>query len=178
MSTPSGDQPTRVLPSTAEQPAATTTAPSPATFWRQRVPAHLGRARTSTVVLAVLFVVFFGLYLAVRPDYVTVTTVDGDTVRVDRSQLSTPTTPTDPALPTEPIGPTTEASGTTEPGEPTDTTGPEATTSQQTPPTTTTPDEEESTAPTTSPDSTTRAPATTRETTPPPETEGTPAPTG
>jgi hypothetical protein len=33
-----------------------------------RIPDHLGRARTSTVVLAVLFLAIFALYLNIRPD--------------------------------------------------------------------------------------------------------------
>lgn len=178
MSTPSGDQPTRVLPSTAEQPPATTAAPQPATFWRQRVPAHLGRARTSTVVLAVLFVAFFALYVLVRPavEYTTVRTESGQTVRVPVSELA-PTT--GPAEPTEPAAPTTEAPDNTDPGEPTGGTEPEETTSQRTPPASTSPDEEEPTGSTTSPEpTTTRAPATTEESAPTPDTEETPTPTG
>ncbi|MDP9428951.1 MAG: hypothetical protein M3Q47_08785 [Actinomycetota bacterium] len=44
------------------------TAPFPARRrWWSAVPHHLGRARTSTVVLALLFVALYTLYLYVRP---------------------------------------------------------------------------------------------------------------
>ena len=163
MSRPSDHQPTRVMPATAQQPAATTEAPPAARFWRQKLPARIGRARTSTVVMTVLFLACSGLYLGVRPDYVTVTTVDGATVRVDRSQLSTPPAPTEPAAPT----PTDVPS----PGVPTDTTVPATPTEDVPTPETTAPtddgqsEEEETTepAPTTSQaPATTRAPTTTR----------------
>ncbi len=156
-------RPTRALPSTAEQPAATTEAPPAARFWRQKVPARIGRARTSTVVLSVLFLASSALYLGVRPDYVTVTTVDGATVRVDRSQLSTPPAPAEePAAPTPTDVPV--------PGVPTDTSVPVTPTEEEPAPETTAPtdtgqDDEETTepAPTTSrATGTTRAPATTR----------------
>jgi hypothetical protein len=164
MSSPRHHQPTRVLPSTAEQPAATTEAPPAARFWRQKLPARIGRARTSTVVLSVVFLASSALYLGVRPDYVTVTTVDGATVRVDRSQLSTPAAP-----PEEPPAPT--PTDLPVPGVPTDTTVPgtpteeEESTPETTEPTGTGQDDEETTAPaptTSRAPGTTRAPATTR----------------
>ncbi|HET6394220.1 MAG TPA: hypothetical protein VFG13_15440 [Blastococcus sp.] len=70
-----------------------------------RIPAHLGRARTSTVVLGLLFVAIFALYLTIKP--------------ADPGTASTPTTETgteQPAPATEPA-PTTTAPGT--PAEPT-----------------------------------------------------------
>ena len=180
MSTPAGHQPTRVLPATAEQPAATTQAPPAARFWRQRLPGRIGRARTSTVVLAVLFLACSALYLGVRPDYVTVTTVDGATVRVDRSQLSTPSAPTEPAgppatdapetsTPVDPTAPSTSTSGTSTPG--------------STSPTGTEDDEDETAEPTstrtTSSDpATTSAPETSDATEDGAESEDTAAPTG
>jgi hypothetical protein len=163
MSTPSRHQRTRVLPATAQQPAATTEAPPAARFWRQKLPAHIGRARTSTVVLSVLLLVCGALYLSVRPDYVTVTTVDGATVRVDRSQLSTPPAPDEPAVPTPTDVPV--------PGLPTDTTVPAPTSDVEPTPETTAPtgtgqdDDEDTTAPaptTSQAPATTRAPSSTR----------------
>jgi hypothetical protein len=157
VSTPSHHEPTRVLPSTAEQPAPTTEAPAPARFWRQRVPAHLGRARTSTVVLAVLFLAFFGLYLLVRPpavEYTTVETTSGQTVRVPVSEL-------DPT--TEPAAPTTNAPDTGTPTGPTPPTTAPGTTPPRSTPSATSTDETTDEAPTSSrPTGTSRTPGTTR----------------
>lgn len=44
------------------------TAPARSARWWSSVPRHLGRARTSTIVLALLWAAIFVLYLAVRPD--------------------------------------------------------------------------------------------------------------
>ncbi|TWH74737.1 hypothetical protein JD78_03282 [Modestobacter roseus] len=72
MSTPD-EQPTTVQNRTAEQPDIATAPESARTpVWRRRPPARLGRARTSTVVLGVLFVTFFALWLGIRPEYVDV----------------------------------------------------------------------------------------------------------
>ncbi|TFV63523.1 hypothetical protein E4P41_04555 [Geodermatophilus sp. DF01-2] len=58
-------QPTRRLPG---QPSVSTAPPpSGPRRWWSTVPHHLGRARTSTVVLVLLFVGLFTLYLYVRP---------------------------------------------------------------------------------------------------------------
>ena len=54
---------------TGEQPVVTpevTTAPVGGRW--SRIPHHLGRARTSTVVLGVLFLAIFTLYLNIRPE--------------------------------------------------------------------------------------------------------------
>ena len=70
MTTPSEEQP----------PAPTTTAPTvstapPRSRWGwPRVPAHVGPARTSTVIIAVLFAGVFALWLVVRPETATVAT--------------------------------------------------------------------------------------------------------
>ena len=56
---------------TAEQPVVTpsvSTAPARGRWHVSRIPAHLGRARTSTVVLSVLFLAIGTLYLNIRPD--------------------------------------------------------------------------------------------------------------
>jgi hypothetical protein len=65
------------------------------------VPHHLGRARTSTVVLALLFVGVYTLYLHVRPP-------DPVVVPAQESTVQTPASPA-PAEPTETAEPTTTA---------------------------------------------------------------------
>ena len=151
------EQPTTVLPQqTVEQPSVTT---SPATrrarTWHRRIPARIGRARSSTVVIGALFVVLGGLNLVLPTDpYVTVPTDYGD-VRVRSSQLTRTPTPT----PTSqvPTGPATDdAPDTTAPAPPT--TSAPRTTPTPTPTATTTPSEtatptptpEETSAPSTS----------------------------
>jgi len=53
---------------TEEQPTVSPEA-APRSPWHvSRIPAHLGRARTSTVVLSVLFLAIFALYLNIRPE--------------------------------------------------------------------------------------------------------------
>ncbi|WP_448615155.1 hypothetical protein [Modestobacter sp. URMC 112] len=176
MTGPSGP-PTRALPAAAPPPPSSepsSSAPAPASFWRQRVPARIGRARTSTVVLGVLFVVLATLYVLVRPDveYTTVTTETGQTVRVPVSQLGPTTEPAEPATPT------TEAPVETGPSAVPTTTDPaEPTTSRDTAPAPTTAEEE--TEPTgTTRETTSEAPATTEESAPDPETQETTTPTG
>jgi hypothetical protein len=58
VSEPTQEQP-EVTPAVTTQPAGS--------GW-SRIPDHLGRARTSTVVLTVLFVAVFVLYLYIRPE--------------------------------------------------------------------------------------------------------------
>lgn len=53
---------------TREQPVVTPEVSTRSPWHVSRIPAHLGPARTSTVVLAVLFVAVFALYLNVKPD--------------------------------------------------------------------------------------------------------------
>ena len=99
MSTASPDrQPTRELPQqTSDQPVVTT---APATrrarLWAH-VPAHVGRARTSTVVIGCLFVVLLALNAALPRDEggtTTVTTSDGRVLEIPSSYVpSAPTTP-------------------------------------------------------------------------------------
>jgi hypothetical protein len=55
---------------TREQPSVTptvTTAPARSRWHMSRIPPHLGPARTSTVVLAALFLAIGTLYLNIRP---------------------------------------------------------------------------------------------------------------
>jgi hypothetical protein len=178
------DQPTTVQQQTAVQPAVTA---MPATrrsrlFPGGRLPARIGRARTSTLVLGLLFVLLFGLYVAVRPpvEYTTVTTTSGQTLRVPASDvLPPPTSPvpapeSTPAETSEPPAPTSDPADTTGADPTASTTTGRQTSTSAVPPTD---DEEE---PTTSAPATSRAPAPTSRA-PSPTTDApaeTPEPTG
>jgi hypothetical protein len=115
---------------TRQQPAVTpevTTAPA-GSGW-SRIPDHLGRARTSTVVLAVLFLAIGTLYLNIRPE-TTGTATGGTSNQAPASTTapapeSTATTTTAPETTDE--LPTTTPESTTE--GPVETTTPERTTS-------------------------------------------------
>ncbi|MGY1843813.1 hypothetical protein [Modestobacter sp. SYSU DS0875] len=92
------DQPTTVQrQATTEQPSVGTAPESSRTrLWGRRVPQHIGRARSSTVLIAVLFVVLFGVYLAFPADpYVDVELPNGQVVPVRSSQLESTPTPTE-----------------------------------------------------------------------------------
>ena len=121
------------------------TAPPPAPRrWWSAVPHHLGRARTSTVVLALLFVGVYTLYLHVRPP-------DPVVAPAQESTVQTPASPA-PADPAETTEPTTPAPTTTDPTS----TPPAVTTGEEAPAESTEP------APTTAGDeTTTQAPPTT-----------------
>jgi cytoskeletal protein RodZ len=141
----------------SEQPADQAQEPSVSTApahsrWRA-LPTHLGRARTSTLVLSVLFVAIGGLYLNVRPETVATTPAGGQS-SVQQPAATTPVAPTTTET-TEP---------TTEPTEPT---------SEE--PTTTEPTTTETTGPRSPTETTTRSPTTTELTEP---TLTTPTPTG
>jgi hypothetical protein len=101
---------------TQEQPAvAPTVTTAPAGSPWSRIPAHLGKARTSTVVLSLLFLAIGTLYLNIRPDTPPpATAVTGDTV------------------PAQPTAPAPETTATTTPE-----TTPETTETSQDQPTTT-----------------------------------------
>ena len=111
-------------------PEISTAPPGGPRRWWSRVPHHLGRARTSTVVLVVLFVAVFTLYQYVRPegDGAGIVTTGEDTP-AEQSAPAEPAPSADPtAEPTETAEPTptpTEPGGTTP--APTDTTAPEDT---------------------------------------------------
>ncbi|MGY1811428.1 hypothetical protein [Blastococcus sp. SYSU D00820] len=155
MTTPDGGpHPTRELP--RPDPA-----PAPARWW-SAVPRRLGRARTSTVVLAVLFVALGLLYLYVRPE-TTGTTPASDTPSQPVEVVPLPTTSAPPeptsTAPRPTAAPTTDEDGTEQPAE-----------------TSPTPEETETTAPTTTAPGTTSARPSAPATTPEPTAEGT-APT-
>jgi hypothetical protein len=96
-------------PETAATPIVSTApagaAPPPRSRWRwSAVPDHLGRARTSTVVLCVLFLAIGLLYLNVRPDPESV----GTSPAGDRGQVEAPVQPSEPEpSEPEPVAPTT-----------------------------------------------------------------------
>jgi hypothetical protein len=95
-------EPARELP-------VSTAPPSAPRRWWSAVPHHLGRARTSTVVLALLFVGLYTLYLYVRPpDVPTAPATDGTTVQ-------TPARSDTPLIPTGTAEPTTAPATTTPP---------------------------------------------------------------
>ena len=101
---------------TAEQPQVTATV-SPAAPQRSRwgaIPRHLGRARTSTVVLSLLFLGIGALWLNVRP---------AENPPAGTAGVEQPVAPAPPVVPTTSV-PTTE---------PVPTTAPEPTTTSETP---------------------------------------------
>jgi hypothetical protein len=80
---------------------------------QRRLPAHLGRARTSTLILSVLFLAIGALWLNVRPDPVATTPAGGGS-DVQQSTTPEPTPPTTEAPTTEPVEPTESEAPTTE----------------------------------------------------------------
>jgi hypothetical protein len=151
---PPDDVPTTVLPQpTVEQPSVTT---SPATrrsyTWHRRIPARIGRARSSTLVIGALFVLLGGLnaLLPTRDTGMTpVVLPSGQTVSVPNSAIPSEARPTS----------TAPAPATREPASPT----PAAPTETSAPPTST--DEETSAPPTRSSAAPTSTPSATRTTT-------------
>jgi len=123
-----------VTPPTGEQPEVTATV-SPAVPPRSRwgaIPHHLGRARTSTVVLSLLFLGIGTLWLNIRPDPVSPAPASGDGTVVDQPAAPETAVPTTPAPTTEPAPTTSEVPATTseEPASSTsDTTSPAETSS-------------------------------------------------
>jgi hypothetical protein len=119
VTTPREEQPPGGTPPTG--PIVSTAPPRSRWHWSS-VPHHLGRARTSTVVLTVLFLAVAALYLSVRPDPTRATTTTSDVGGVPAQQTTqqptaprtTPTTTTTtprsttPA-PTSSTGPTGSA---------------------------------------------------------------------
>jgi hypothetical protein len=137
-------------PSVSTAPTGGETAPAGPRWWHWgAVPHHLGRARTSTVVLSLLFLAVFALYLNVKPDVETAgTTPAGGSSGVEAPV--NPLVPAEPAAPetTEEPAPTTEPEETEE-GTGTPTTGRSSSPSSSAPTSTTSPSSEpaESTAP-------------------------------
>ena len=163
MSTPSPDQqPTRVLPQqTAEEPVVST---APATrrarIWAH-VPARVGRARTSTLVIGCLFVLLMALNAALPRDEGTTTTVtdsNGRVFEIPSSYVpSVPTTPAPaPAPGTTPAPATTSAPARTSSTPQTSDAEPESTPSE------TTRAPSRSTSSSSAPSSSTRSSATSR----------------
>jgi hypothetical protein len=139
MSTPSDDQPT-VQQAAAQQPRLSA---APATrrarIWQHKVPARIGRARTSTVVIGCLWLVLFAVNLSLPQNtYTTVTTDSGQTVRVRTADLTgvpaAPATrpgsePAPASSPSAPAGSSAPSSATSStPGQQTATTAPRTTT--------------------------------------------------
>ncbi|MGY1916736.1 hypothetical protein [Blastococcus sp. SYSU DS0973] len=114
-------------PTVSTAPATTgTAAPDvvPAHRWWSSIPRHLGRARTSTVVLVVLFLSIGALYLNVRPPAPGTPASREETVEQTEPAEIEPTgtapaeTTTEPVPTTEPSGPTTRSSTPTTTGSP------------------------------------------------------------
>lgn len=120
MSTPGNEPPAEQVatPTVSTAPTSGTADPPHASWWHwDALPHHLGRARTSTVILAVLFLAVFALYLNVRPDETgTRTTGGGSDVEAPANPL-VPTEPTTDPEPTEEPSPTTEPEETGTPSE-------------------------------------------------------------
>jgi hypothetical protein len=138
---PAVDQPAVERPSVRTAPP-----PSRIRRWWAAVPPHLGPARTSTVVLAVLFLALGSLYLTVRPEPVPVVAVQTTTPGATTARATVPAT-TAPTATTAPAPTTATTSAPT--SEPTTET-PSATTTTETPTGTVVPTTEvPTTAPTT-----------------------------
>ena len=115
MSSPTdGTGPDQVAtPTVSTAPSGGTAEARHTSWWHwDALPHHLGRARTSTVILSVLFLAIFTLYLNVRPDPETT----GRAPAGGSSDVQTPANPLVPTAPTTPE-PTEEPSPTTEPEE-------------------------------------------------------------
>lgn len=113
---------------------STAPAPGGARGLFRRIPDHLGRARTSTVVLAVLFVAIYALYLNVKPPAPGTASTSTDTGTTQPAPATSPPTTTAPETTAEPTtsaprttsAPTSAAEPTTT-GEEPGTTAPEET---------------------------------------------------
>ncbi len=121
---PKDGSPDRVqTPSVSTAPTSGETAPAGPRWWHWgAVPHHLGRARTSTVILSVLFVAVFTLYLSVRPD----SQPAGTSPAGGGSDVEVPVVPVLPGGPTAPQtteepAPTTGADPSEDPDEETGT---------------------------------------------------------
>lgn len=123
------EEPTvRTAPAAAPGSPADGASPALRPGWWTAVPRRLGRARTSTVVLAVLFVAVFVLWLNVKPETREARTENPVEVSESTEPTQTEpaeTEPTEPTEPTEEPAPTTEQPGpTTRPTSPTTTAPP------------------------------------------------------
>ncbi len=138
MTTPETDGPGEPV----RQVSVSTAPPPVPRRWWSAVPHHLGRARTSTVVLALLFVGVYTLYIHVRPP-------DPVVAPTQESTVQTPAEPAETAEPT-PSAATSAPTTTADPGS----TPPAGTTGEEAPAGSVEP------APTTAGDETTQAPPT------------------
>ena len=185
MTRPSDEQPTTVLPqSTVEQPSVTT---SPATrrsyTWHHRIPARIGRARSSTVIIGALFVLLGGLNVVLpQRDSGTTPVVlpSGRTIDVPNYAIPSDALPTPTTQGTTPAEP-----GSSAPASPTGTSAPstgedEQTTSPAPRTTTTAPTPSATPSPSSTRTTTSSAPSTSAEPSAPAEetAEDEPAPTG
>ena len=150
MTMPQEGQPQEEPPQ--DQPAAgptISTAPPRARWQWGSIPSHVGPARTSTVILAVLFLAIGVLYLNVRPE------TTGTTSRGSGTGVESPAPQRTTVAPTTAVPATTTPVPTTATEEPT--TEPTATSE----PTTTVPEETTTAVPTTTPPPSTFAPTVT-----------------
>jgi hypothetical protein len=138
--------------------SVSTAPPAAPRRWWTAVPHHLGRARTSTVVLTLLFIGLYALYLNVRPPDPPAGAPSGSTVQTSAPAATGPAEPTETSAPTT-TAPTTEP--TTAPS-PTEESGPAGESPGQTP--------------TTVQPTTTETPATQAPATPPRTTAASPTP--
>src|SRR4051794_23873097 len=124
-----------------EQPETGTRPPGRSPWHISRIPGPLGRARTSTVVLAVLFVAIFALYLYIKPDAPGTTTA-GTGNQVPAATTAPAQETTAPTASTTTAEPTREQPTTTDTATPTDvptgTSTPELSTGSSAPSTTAT----------------------------------------
>jgi outer membrane biosynthesis protein TonB len=105
---------------TVAQPVVETpsvsTAPPPSRphRWWSSIPSHLGKARTSTVIMSTLFLALGALYLNVRPDPVQPAGTTGSTVETTAPARTTAPPATTAPETTASVPTTTEAPTTTE----------------------------------------------------------------
>ena len=132
---PTREQPVVEQPSVSTAPPAT---PAQRHRWWSVIPRHLGRARTSTVVISLLFVGLFVLYLNVRPDpEATAGNTSGGTDVTEPAPATGSTTTPAPSEPTTVPAPTTaEETGETTTTVPEESTLPPEPTETVPPPTT------------------------------------------
>ena len=88
---------------TREQPPVPAESTTRSPWHVSRIPGHLGPARTSTVVLGILFLAIFALYLYVKPDTTAaVTSGTGNQVPASTTAPAPQPTPTAPTTTPEP----------------------------------------------------------------------------
>jgi len=78
---------------TAEQPVVSPSVsadPAPGRWHLSRIPSHVGPARTSTLVLALLFLAIGALYLNIRPEAATTTPAAPPTTSVPEAPAPAP----------------------------------------------------------------------------------------